>query len=129
MSAACFTPWRVTSSTLAHDSSMRYIVFSPHVLSHDSSMCCTVESLELQSFIFKLLSSSLLDPSSFSAYCAPLSLNFLVETTKVLPRRTPRSNVMRLTVLSPISWMLFCVAGTVEQAEQPNYLAEGQIPL
>eukprot|EP00983_Pelagomonas_calceolata_P096098 1158088-Pelagomonas_calceolata.AAC.1 len=23
----------------------------------------------------------------------------------------------------------FCVAGTVEQAEQPNYLAEGQIPL
>eukprot|EP00983_Pelagomonas_calceolata_P014606 464074-Pelagomonas_calceolata.AAC.1 len=24
---------------------------------------------------------------------------------------------------------IFCVAGTIEQAEQPNYLAEGQIPL
>eukprot|EP00983_Pelagomonas_calceolata_P057502 1145094-Pelagomonas_calceolata.AAC.3 len=30
--------------------------------------------------------------------------------------------------VSPISW-IFCVAGTVEQAEQPNYLAEGRIPL
>eukprot|EP00983_Pelagomonas_calceolata_P069474 1150372-Pelagomonas_calceolata.AAC.3 len=36
---------------------------------------------------------------------------------------------MRLLVLSPISWIFLCVAGTVEQAEQPNYLAEGQIPL
>eukprot|EP00983_Pelagomonas_calceolata_P121033 1160761-Pelagomonas_calceolata.AAC.1 len=24
---------------------------------------------------------------------------------------------------------MFCVAGTVEQAKQPNYLAKGQIPL
>eukprot|EP00983_Pelagomonas_calceolata_P063130 1147595-Pelagomonas_calceolata.AAC.13 len=38
------------------------------------------------------------------------------------------SKLMRLAVLSPISWIFFCLVGTVGQAEQPNYLAEGQVP-
>eukprot|EP00983_Pelagomonas_calceolata_P134408 1162060-Pelagomonas_calceolata.AAC.1 len=41
----------------------------------------------------------------------------------------PICKLMRLIVLYPISWTFLRVAGTVDQAEQPNYLAEVQIPL